>query len=369
MAPARTSKAGGGGANVPTLSNAIDGVLEITESAPGGSWSIVDDFNVIKESAARDDLSGRYGFGGLDLTGLDSIEFDVSHSGVSEVFGQVFLQPNTAGGCCSFLTAPISVQPGAAQTVSVNLSDFGISPIEQQYIRTIGFEVFGHGEGPLDWEISEIRSVGSGLTERVIADHSTGSLENAVVKFDDLGIQGSGGTDNQTGLSNLGDGLRWIDLGGTGDPGDESGGAIAYGNNGALAVTFDSRPLDLSNYDTATVAARAIAEPGANPGAPSVELEFFAQYANRATGNEFDFQDAGILSLPTDGSVYELDFPLSGLTDMDLVQWVGLNVSPHEGGRVDIRIESVVLSVIPEPATIGLLATAIAPVLSARRRR
>ena len=345
---------GGGGTNAPTLSNATDGVLTITESAPGGDWSASDDFNGYKESAARGDLSGKYFFGGADLTGLSTLEFDLGHNGATEIFGQIFLQPDDGTGCCSFKAQQISVLPGAAQTISVDLAALGLTEGEQAYVRSLGVQIYGHGEGPLTWELGEVRSTGAGLLERVIADHTTGSLENAVVKFDDLGIQSSTGADTQGGLSNLGDGLRWVDLGGTGDPGDESGGAVAWGNGNTLAVSYESRPIDISNYATATVTMRATPEGGANPGASEVDVQFFAQYANRATGNEFDFQDAGILTLPADGEFHELVFPIDGFTDADLTQWIGLNLSPHEGGRLDVRVASVVLNAIPEPTSLLL---------------
>ena len=219
------------GANSVTLSNATDGVLTIVESNAGGDWAINDGYNNYKESAARGNLSGAFSIGGADLTGLDYLEFDIAHNGVGALNGQIYLQPDPGTGCCGFLTQPITVNPGGPQTIQVDLNAFGLSANDFKYVRAMGVQIFGNSEAaPLTWDLSEIRSGGTPLTSRVIADHTTGSLQNAVVKFDEAGINGGRGVDNQNGLTNLGDGLRWVDLGGG------PGGAVAWGNGNALAV-------------------------------------------------------------------------------------------------------------------------------------
>lgn len=359
-----------GGANIPALSNATDGVLTITESAAGGDWNISDHFNVAKESAAHNLASPTnlaFDFGGIDLLGLDTIAFDIQHDGAGTYNGQARFQPDDGGGCCGFYTVPLSVAPGP-QTVVVDLNASGMSPAEFKYVRSFGLEIFGNAEAsPLTWSLSEIRSGGTPLVQRTIADHSLG-LENAVVKFDELAIQDSTGTESQDGLSIVGDALRWIDLGGTGDPGDESGGAVAWGNNNALAVDFLARPLDTSNYSSAVV--RMAATPGSG-GANLVDVQFFAQYADRAIQNadanvaSFAFQAPGLQTLAADGQFHDLVFPLGGLVDLDLVQWLGVNLSPHAGGNLQIQVASVTL--IPEPASGLLLLLAGGGVMATRR--
>lgn len=339
----------GGGTNVPTLDNDTDGVLSIVESAAGGDWEIAESFNIIKESAVRDDFSetGYFDFGGLDLTGLDGIEVDLGHDGANPINGQLFVQGDDGGGCCSFQAAGFTIDPGSAQTISLDFDTAGVSDAQQKYIRSMGIQMFGNSEpAPLTWNVSEVRSVGDRLNERVIADHTGGGLENAVVKFDNLGINGAPSADNQNGLSNLDGTLRWVDFGGTGEAGDESGGAVAWGNNNALAVDYLSRPLDLSGYNFAVV--RMKATPGMDA-ASEVGVQFYTQYANRATPDEFAFQSTD-LTLPADGEFHDLAFPLDSFTDMDLTQWIGVNLHPHAGGSLQVQIESVILRV-PEPAT------------------
>lgn len=348
------------GAAAPDLSNATDGVLTVTETALGGDFAIADGFNYAKESAGAADLSGRYDFGGVDLLGLDAIEIDVSHNGTGDIFGQVFLQTDDGSGCCGFFAGGFTLNPGA-NTVSVDLNSLGWTDGEAKYARTVGFQIFGHSEpSPVTYEISEIRTAGTPLNERVIADHSLG-LENAVVKFDESGISGATGTESQDGLTNLEDSLRWVDLG------DGPGGAVAWGNNNALAVDFSARPLDISNYSVARVTMKAT--PGAGA-ATEVGVQFYAQYADRDANNQFAFGGTS-LTLPVDGQFHELVFPLDALGaggDLDLTQWIGLNIDPHAGGAIDIRVQSVVLGV-PEPTGVVLTLIASSVFAGVRRRR
>lgn len=343
----------GGGTNAPSLSNATDGILTVVESVAGGDWQVADSFNTAKESASADGFLGNFDFGGVDLLGLDTLEIDVSHNGTGDINGQVFLQPDPGTGCCGFLSSQFTASPGS-NTITVDLNALGLSEADAKYVRSIGFQVYGHSEvSPLTWEFSEVRVGGTPLTERTIADHSLG-LENAVVKFDDLAISGSTGSDTQGGLSTLDGALRWVDLGGTGDAGDESGGAVAWGNNNALAVDFLSRPLDISNYQFARVTMKATPGQGA---ADSVGVQFYAQYADRDANNAFGFGGTS-LTLTADGEYHELLFPLDALGaggDLDLTQWIGLNLDPHAGGALQIQVQSVVLIGIPEPTTLALL--------------
>ncbi|MGL4512472.1 MAG: PEP-CTERM sorting domain-containing protein [Lacipirellulaceae bacterium] len=341
-----------------TVSNGTDGVLTITEASAGLDWAVTDGFNNYKESAARSNLGGAFAIGGADFLGLDGLEFDIQHNGTGAINGQVFLQPDDGSGCCAFRTQPITVNPGGPQTLSVDLNAFGLTPGEFKYVRAMGIQIFGNAEAaPLTWQLSEIRSTGTPLTTRVIADHTTGSLQNAVVKFDNTGINGSTGTDNQVGLQNLGDGLRWVDLA------NGPGGAVAWGNGNVQAVGYGSRTMDLSNYDFATVRMRATGGAGADP---TLNVQFYAQHADRADNNEFDFQSIDLV-LPVDGQFYDLVFPISAFVDKDLTQWIGLNLQTH-AGNMDIRVASVVLSQIPEPASMVIMSLGAVCGLGLRRR-
>lgn len=361
--------AGAFGAQTPTLDNGTDGVLTITEVALGGDWAISDGFNYAKESASRADLSGRFDFGGLDLFGIGGLEMDISHNGTGDISGQIFMQPDDGTGCCGFLTSQFTISPGA-NTVQVDLTNLDGGPIttdQSEYLRTIGIQIYGHAEAsPVTFEVSEIRSVGPVVGERVIADYSSGVLDGVVVKFDNLGIANAPAADSQNGLSISGGALRWVDLGGTGDPGDESGGALAWGNNNDLAVSFVSRPLDISNYDNAEITMRV--QPGAGAD-PEMFFHLYAQYANPASGGEYDYASSE-MSIPADNQTYTLSVPLDslGANNLDLVQWLGLNVHPH-AGNMQVFVESIVLKAIPEPASAMLVGLGLALFSGSRRSR
>jgi hypothetical protein len=75
-----------GTTGTPTLSNSIAGQLTITETTVNGAtFTVRDDFNIIREPSTD-------GSGGLDLTGLDFLEFDLGHNGAGTVNVQFFVQ-------------------------------------------------------------------------------------------------------------------------------------------------------------------------------------------------------------------------------------------------------------------------------------
>jgi hypothetical protein len=352
-----------GSGHAPSVSNATDGLLTVTETQLGGLWQVAEGFNKPKESAADLGNTTAFDFGGIDLKGLDTLEFDVSHNGAGDINGGVYLQPDDGSGCCGFYSAGFTASPGA-NTISIDLNSLGMSPDEFEYVRSIGFQVFGHAEAsPVTWEFSEVRSGGTPLIERVIADYSDSpaDLENVVVKFDEGGITGTtmGSVDNQAGLGLLENALRWVDVA------DGPGGAVAWGNGNALAVDFLSRPLDISNYDTAEITIEAT---GGSAAPSEIGVQFFAQYADRATNNQFAF--AGVSQiLSTDGTPQVLKFALAdlGIDDLDLTQWIGLNVDPH-AGNIQFQVYSVVLTTIPEPSSAALLGLSGVAMCGALRR-
>ena len=346
------------GGNAIALDNLIDGALTITETDQQ-DWAIRDSFNRIRESSAPND------FGGIDLTGLSSIEIVIGHNGLQTFGGQVYAHtPNGPTNCCDFdVLGGFSVAPGAPQVVSVPLT--GLTADKIAWVRTIGIQIFDHtwdaAGGPLTWTINEVRSAGTPLYERYLSPHNApNDLDGAVVKFDSAAISG-GADDSQNGLSvvaNDSDGyaLRWVDLGGG------PGAAIAWGNgrDGILAVDYHTRPTDLSNYKFVEVRMRAQGGAGADP---TVGVQFYVQ-----TTDAYQYQSAGNIDLPVDSTYHSLVFSLAGLVDMDGVQWHGINVHGH-AGNMDLRVDFVRFFV-PEPTTLAsLLIGFIGAAGGVRRRR
>ena len=78
------------GPNTVTLSNTTPGELTVAETGTAGSAvAVTDDFNRVRETPTGPN-------GGLDLTGLDYLEFDIGHNGAGPVQTQFFVQASTA---------------------------------------------------------------------------------------------------------------------------------------------------------------------------------------------------------------------------------------------------------------------------------
>lgn len=320
------------GANDVTIANDIAGELTITEIGTSGApVAVSDGFNTISESAAS------VVAGGIDLTGLDSIEFDLGHNGVGSVSVQFFAQVDP-GSTFVALGDDQLVSPGLA-TYSAPLS--GLQPDQSAYVRTVGINVRDHAIlGNLIWTLQEVRSAGTPLSLRDIATHNPGSSDNglqgAIVNFDNAAVQGNDGGQNQSGLSqnltgqpagNSGS-LQWTDLSGGG------GGAVSWGNGTVFqGNTFNERPTDLSNY-TAVRVRMAAANVGGN--VPEVDVQYFLQ-----TGGGFTFEAAGIKSLPADGEFHTLAFPVASISARDIVMQHGVNLDEHPDGNLLIDVDNV----------------------------
>src|SRR5947207_1285964 len=151
----------GGGTGV--LSNS-GGALQIAESSAtpgtGAAWS--DGFNTDRES------HGSGSAGGLDLTGLASLQFDMGHNGSAPINVQFFTQA-TPGSNFIALGPDLTVAPGTA-TYTLPLS--GLTSDQQTYMRTIGINVRDHAaQGNVTWTLGEVRSAGTPASQRVIANH------------------------------------------------------------------------------------------------------------------------------------------------------------------------------------------------------
>jgi len=341
------------GTNTVTLANTTPGELTVTETGTAGSSvALSDDFNRVRETPAGPN-------GGLDLTGLDYLEFDIGHNGASPINTQVYVQA-TPSSTFVALGPDISITPGV-NTYQVPLT--GLTAAQQVYIRTIGLNIRDHAaQGNLAWTVREVRSGGIPLATRDLITHDAGTpeggLQGALVNFDNAAVQGNNGGQIQTGLSwnSAGSGsLQWTDVGGS------SGAAISYGNGTALnGNTFNERVTDLSNYQTMLV--RISALDAANP-TGTVDVQTFFQKNNFGS-----FQAAGTQSLVTDGSFQDLVFSLAGLTDMNVVDQTGINLGAH-ANNLTINVDLIQFNAVPEPASALALAALAGLGLMRRRNR
>lgn len=333
------------GDNTVTLDNNTPGILTITETGtPGAGVAIRDGFNRIIEASTG-------ASGGLDLTGLDFLEFDLGHNGVGPVNVQFYVQASTASNFLA-LGPDVPVMPGMA-TYQVPLP--AMSYEQQVYVRTVGFSIREHlAEGNLVWSLDEVRSGGTPLRHRELVNHNVGSSDNglqgAIANFDLSAIQGNNGGQNQTGLIHNATGpgsLQWVDLGGS------NGGAVTWGNgtfwNGN---SFNERMTDLSNYEYVTFRVKAT-DPLDQGGEVNFQ-PFFQFVSDVATPT---FQPAGLTSLPIDGQWHVLTYPLAGITGRHLTSWTGINLGAHPN-TFTFDVDYIRFSV-PEPATWSLLMLAV----------
>lgn len=344
------------GTNTVALDNNTPGVLTIIENGSAGEdVAIRDGGNRVRESST---LSG-----GLDLTGLDYLEFDLGHNGVGNVDVQFYVQASTGYTYVS-LGPDVAVSPGVS-TYQLPLS--GLTFEQQVYIRTLGFSVRDHlAEGNLTWSLDEVRSGGTPLDQRFLATHDVGSsdlgLQGAIVNFTPLAVQGNGGTQNQDGLSHNTSGpgsLQWTDLGdhGVGDP---SGAGITWGNGTVFnGNSFNERPTDVSNYNYVQFRVM-VTDP--LDGGGTVGMQPFFQ-----TTGSYTYQAPGYSNVPIDGTYHTFTYPLAGLTNLEETAWTGLNLAAHTNDLV-IDVDYVLFSTVPEPSTITLLGIACAACLGAVRR-
>lgn len=335
-----------------TLANTIAGELTVTEtsSTVGAPIAITDGFNRVRELPTGPS-------GGLDLTGLSFLQFDLGHNGAGNINVQFFAQASTSSSFVA-LGPDLTVTPGI-NTYQVPLS--GMTAAQQVYIRTLGFNVRDHiALGNVTWTLQEVRSVGTPLSSRTLVTHNTGTaeggLQGALVNFDGASVLGNTGQ-NQTGLSQnpAGSGsLQWTDLGGG------AGGAISWGNGTALnGNTFNNRTTDLSNYGRMIV--RMSAEE-VTPGlGGSVNVQAFFQKNNFGS-----FQSPGTNPLPFDGQFHDLVFDIAGLTDMNVIDQTGINLGSH---TTDLRINvDQIVFEVPEPNSVILLLCGILGIGRATRR-
>jgi len=319
------------GANTVVLDNNTAGELHITETGGAGAdVAISDGGNRVRESSVGAQ-------GGLDLTGLAYLEFDLGHNGAGNINVQFFIQGSPSYAYVA-LGPDLAVSPGV-NTYQVPLSS--LTPEQAIYIRTIGFNARSHAAvGDVVWTLREVRAGGTPLKTRDLVTFDTGTadggLQGAIVNFDGAGVLGNSGQD-QTGLSQnpAGSGsLQWTDVGGG------PGGGISWGNGTAWnGNTFYSRLTDLSNYATMVIRMSA-AE--VNPGAGgSLNVQAFFQVNGFAT-----YQSPGTLSLPLDGQFHELTYSLAGMVSMNVVDQTGINLASHATDLL-INVDNVRFEIAP----------------------
>jgi len=351
---------GFGAANTSaTLDNTTTaGALTITETsiALGGSQAFSDGFNRVRESSTA-------ASGGLDLTGLDFLEWDLGHNGppLSTVNVQFFVQADV-GSSYLALGPDLAVAPGIA-TYQVPLAALNANQLV--YVRTMGINIRDHaGLGNLTWSVNELRSVGPPLLVRDLITHNAGTpeggLQGAWVNFDNAAVQGNNGGQNQTGLSHdpAGSGsLEWTDLGG------QAGAAMSWGNGTALnGNTFNNRTTDLSNYTHMQI---WISATDPNDGGGTVGFNSFFQK------NNFSFQAAeggAGRNIPIDGRFHRFKYSLAGLSDMNVVDDTGINLFAHAQNLV-MNVDHIRFITVPEPASVTLLGIAVMGCLGMVRRR
>jgi len=321
-----------------TIANTFAGELTVIETsiAAGESQAFSDGFNRVREFPSGPS-------GGTDLTGLSYLEFDLGHNGAGNINVQFYVQATPSSSFVA-LGPDLTVTPGI-NTYQLPLT--GLTAAQATYIRTMGMNIRSHtGLGNVTWTIRELRSAGTPLLSRTLATFNTGApeggLQGAIVNFDGASVLGNAGQ-NQTGLSHdpAGSGsLQWIDLAGG------AGGAISLGNGEAWnSNTFNNRTTDLSNYGKMFVRISATETITSNGG--SINVQAFFQKNNFAS-----FQSPGTNPLPIDGQFHDLMFEIAGLTDMNVIDQIGLNLGSHTD-ELRINIDSLIFEV-PEPSS-GIL--------------
>lgn len=325
------------------------GSLQITETSAtlGGSQAFTDGFNTIRDVGGF----GSGCCGGIDLTGLSSLEFDIGHNGVNPVNVQFFTQASTSSTYVA-LGPDVAVAPGM-NTYTLPLT--ALTADQRPYLRTIGINIRDHAaEGNLIWTLQEVRSAGTPLTSRTIADHDGGAadFDGVICNFDCGAVGGGNGGQNNSGMSIVGNALQWTDLGGG------PGAAITWGNGTQNAGgSFNARPVDLSNYDTVTIRMAATGND------PSVFVQFYMQ-----TGSGFTYQGVNFGNLPVDGQFHDVVLPLSSITGRNWVDTNGINLGGHSSDLV-IQVDSVIYSTqVPEPTTLVFVGLAIAGLAFQRAR-
>ena len=146
----------GGAGGAATVNNVTAGEITIVETSTtaGASIAFADAANRVRESSTA-------ASGGLDLTGLDWLEFDLGHTGSAPINVQFYTQAASGTGpspgySFSGLGPDLAIAPGMA-TYRVPLTAL---PADQLvYIRQFGIQTREHAAvGNVTWTLREVRS-------------------------------------------------------------------------------------------------------------------------------------------------------------------------------------------------------------------
>jgi PEP-CTERM motif-containing protein len=340
------------GPNVATLSNDIAGELTVTETGlhdpdngidlSGVPMFIHEGYNRVRESSPNTS-------GGLDATGLSTIELDISHTGTGNINAQFYLAlGNNANVYYTAGLPDYTLAPNQTYTLQMPLS--GLTDLQRAYIRGFGVQTRDHAAiGNVTWTVKEARVVGTPLTVRDIATHNVGSTDNglngAFINFDASSVANGDGGQDQIGLSQNTSGsgsLQWTDIG-TNTLATAAGAAISWINGTAFNDnSFFERPTDLSNYNRVTYRMSATdVTPGAGG---SIGVQHFFQTASATV--DYNYQVAGVSQLPVDGQFHDLVIPINAVTDLRNVQTMGVNIFAHPNDVV-INVDNIRYEFVP----------------------
>ncbi len=321
--------------NFGTISSIAASGGNLTWDSPAGSTGAISDpFN--------NDPGATYapGSGGIDLTGMSSLEFDLGYVGIDPSINvQFFVQTGTASTYTA-LGPDQTITAGAGTTTYVApLQGVGIPADDFVAIRTIGINIRTHTDTAI-FTLAEVRSVGTPLTSRTLASFAAGSPDSgynsAIVNFEGTGVQGNTAQDTSGLTVNLGAGvdgaLEWTDVGGG------PGGAITiFGGLTSQFFGFVNRTVDLSNYD---LVRWTIIATGADS---TINAQPFAQNGGFATYSSEE------VVLTVDGQPHDYDLSVAAIAAEDNIQTLGINLHSHASDAL-IQIDSIqAVTLLPTP--------------------
>jgi hypothetical protein len=317
--------------------NATDGKLTWDDDAQGGI--VVDHGN--NTDWGGNDANFQPGVGQVDLTGLSSIQFiNVVYTGDDPTINvEFFLQVTSSWawkGSSALIGNDITFEAGVPQSVTVPLES--LLPDEIVSIKTWGMQIRSH-TSPASWSLEEVRSAGTPLTERMIAWYSPDAPDNGYqstfIHFDHKAIKNSDQATNSTiGLTinpaaGVGGALEFTSLGGVlNDQQAGIGGSLClgtgYGNVSTSNNDWDSRPIDLSNYQSIEWLMKAEGEPGAQ-----VSVQLYLQLG-LPTYSSWTWKDmvGSPQVLTADGQWYKITGETTGI-DSEYVYRIGFNLWGH----------------------------------------
>ncbi len=240
---------GSGLFDVGTVFNNEGEFHELAFSVEGAGGAIRDNFN-------NTGALFQPGAGGVDLTGLSTIEMEIRYEGdVPTQNLQFYVQANTTSTYVGM--NDVTLTAGVPEVISFDLSV--LTPPQIAFVRVWGVNVRAlpaEYEGPpLRFFIKEVRSTGTPLTERLYADFVAGGPDDGFhgvfMNFNGAAIVGNTGQD-KTGFSR-------VEFTGTDGVLEyqqqyaEDGSAVPFGpawswQNG-FNPGFNGRPTDATNYD------------------------------------------------------------------------------------------------------------------------